>query len=206
MNAGLSRQALARLPLYLSYLKNLEEVEYISAPVLAASLNLNEVQVRKDLAAVSRRPGLPKKGFLLKDLIYDIADILGYHNEKDAILVGAGQLGRALMSYEGFAEYGIRIAAAFDTDPSVIDGKTIFPVSKMKDLCGRMKIHIGVITVPAAAAQQVCDGLIECGILAIWNFAPVHLHTPSSILVQNENMASSLALLSNHLRQLRELS
>ncbi len=206
MNTGLSRQALARMPLYMSYLKKLEGVEYISAPVLAASLDLNDVQVRKDLAAVSRRPGLPKKGFPVKGLLYDIADVLGYHNEKDAILVGAGQLGKALLSYKGFEEYGIRIAAAFDTDQSMVDGKTIFPVSKMKDLCGRMKIHIGIITVPAAAAQQVCDELIDCGILAIWNFAPVHLNTPSSILVQNENMASSLALLSNHLRQQRELS
>lgn len=206
MNIGLSRQALARLPLYLSYLKKLENVEYISSRILADSLDLNDVQVRKDLAAVSKQPGLPKRGFPVKELIFDIADVLGYHNEKDAVLVGAGKLGRALLFYQGFEEYGIRIAAAFDTNQAIVDGKIIFPLSKMKELCSRMKIHIGIITVPASAAQQVCDELISCGILAVWNFAPVHLNTPSGILVQNENMASSLALLSNHLKQQRDQS
>ena len=205
MKSGISRQALERLPHYFHYIK--EEwrgSDYISAPALAARMRLNEVQVRKDLAAVSRRPGIPKKGFLRRELLYDLAEALGYHNAKDAILIGAGHLGQALLSYRGFEEYGVRIVAAIDTAEQVIDGKTVFPLEKLPDLCSRMNIHIGILTVPAAAAQQCCDLLTSCGILAIWNFAPVHLTAPPGVLVHNEVMAASLAVLSDHVKSREE--
>ena len=80
-------------------------------------------------------------------------------------------------------------------------GKSILSLDQMKPLCERLNVRIGIITVPAACAQGVCDMMVKSGILAIWNFAPVRLNAPESILVQNENMASSLALLRSHLRQ-----
>jgi len=147
---------------------------------------------------------VPKKGFVLHDLMRGISDFLGYENSTDAILVGAGKLGKALMSYSGFDNYGINIVAAFDRCSEIVDNKKIFELSKLKEICSKLNVKIGIITVPSSEAQVVCDMLVESGIMAIWNFAPTHLKAPEEILVQNENMASSLALLSNHLREKME--
>ena len=200
---NLSRQALKRLPVYMSYLKglDLDENEYISSSAVAEALDLNDVQVRKDLASVCKTPGIPKKGFVTRDLISGISDFLGYENSTDAVLVGAGKLGMALMSYGGFDNYGINIVAAFDSNPNAVDNRRVFPIDKLLEICSRLNIKVGIITVPAVAAQTVCDLLVSSGIMGIWNFAPIHLKAPDDILVQNENMASSLALLSNHLRE-----
>lgn len=199
----ISRQTLQRLPLYLNYLKMLPgETDNISATAVAQALGLGEVQVRKDLAAVSDR-GRPKVGYEKLGLIRDIEEFLGYDNADSAVIVGAGNLGRALLSYGGFADYGLDVVAAFDADytrqGTAENGKHIFPLSRLEELCARMQVKIGVITVPAAAAQSVCDTMIAAGVLAIWNFAPVHLKVPEGVLVHNENMAVSLAVLSQHL-------
>lgn len=200
---SLSRQALKRLPVYMSFLKTIDlgETEYISSSAVAKALDMNDVQVRKDLAAVCKSAGIPKKGFAIRDLISGISDFLGYSSGKDAILIGAGNLGMALMSYRGFDNYGINIVAAFDNRTEVVDNKKIYHISRIKEMCEKLNVKIGIITVPEFAAQKVCDILVDSGILAIWNFAPTHLKAPEDILVQNENMASSLALLSNHLRE-----
>ena len=199
----LSKQALKRLPVYMSYLKSLDtqQVEYVSSSTVAEALDMNDVQVRKDLAAVCKTAGIPKKGFVVRDLIGGISDFLGYSHGNDAILIGAGNLGMALMSYRGFDNYGINIVAAFDSRPEVIDNKKVFDISRLEEICKKLNVKIGIITVPDTAAQKVCDLLVKSGILAIWNFAPTHIKAPEEILVQNENMASSLALLSNHLRE-----
>ena len=203
----LSRQALKRLPVYMSYLKSLDtkEVEYISSATVAEALDMNDVQVRKDLAAVCKSSGIPKKGFAVRDLIGGISDFLGYGSGNDAILIGAGNLGMALMSYGGFDNYGINIVAAFDSREEVIDNERVFDLSRLGEICKKNNIKIGIITVPEKAAQKVCDLMVENGILAIWNFAPTHLEVPENILVQNENMATSLAVLSMHLQaQMKE--
>jgi redox-sensing transcriptional repressor len=119
------------------------------------------------------------------------------------VLVGAGKLGQALLGYSGFDDYGLNILAAFDVNikkPQMVDGKPLLPMEDLKDFCRDNKILMGIITVPAVNAQQVCDKVIDSGIKAIWNFAPVHLDVPEHILVQNENMATSLAVLSMHLQ------
>jgi len=200
----ISKSVLKRLPTYLNYLNSLpkDAAAYISATALANALGMGEVQVRKDLAQVSDG-GRPKIGYLRERLIEDISQFLGYDNTTDAILVGAGKLGQALLGYSGFDAYGLNILAAFDaniTKPKEVDGKPLLPMSDLKDFCRENKILMGIITVPAASAQQVCNKMIDCGIKAIWTFAPVHLDVPENILVQNENMATSLAVLSMHLQ------
>jgi redox-sensing transcriptional repressor len=140
---------------------------------------------------------------LRESLIEDISQFLGYDNTTDAILVGAGKLGQALLGYGGFEAYGLNIQAAFDEKPfaeKTAEGRPVFPMDKMESFCRANKVLMGIITVPAQCAQQVCDVMIRCGIKAIWNFAPVHLDVPANILVQNENMATSLAVLSMHLQ------
>ena len=200
----ISKSVLKRLPGYLSYLKSIPEgtTPYISATSLANALGMGEVQVRKDLAQVSDG-GRPKIGYLRESLIEDISQFLGYDNTTDAILVGAGKLGQALLGYSGFEAYGLNILAAFDVDPKQNhseDGKPIYPIEKMESFCRSNKVLMGIVTVPAMHAQEVCDQMIRCGIKAVWNFAPTHLDVPAGILVQNENMATSLAVLSVHLQ------
>lgn len=205
----ISKSVLKRLPGYLAYLKTLSDAQtpYISATTLANALGMGEVQVRKDLAAVSSG-GRPKIGYLRENLIEDIQQFLGYDNTTDAVLIGAGKLGQALLGYSGFDAYGLNILAAFDVAPTVDttdEGKPIYSLDKLENFCKSHMVLMGIITVPAKDAQLVCDQLIRCGIKAIWNFAPVHLEVPANILVQNENMATSLAVLSMHLQaQMKE--
>lgn len=206
VNQGVSKQTLLRLPLYLNYLKQFgsDAPEHISATTISEALRLNHVVVRKDLAAVSSS-GKPKVGYVTQALIDELEDFLGYNDVDDAVIVGAGMLGKALLHYNGFASCGMNIVAGFDVDEDVLDedfgGKMILPMDKLMDLCARLKVRIGIIAVPAENAQAICNLLIESGILAIWNFAPVHLNVPEGILVQNENLAASLALLSKHLKE-----
>ena len=152
--------------------------------------------------------GRPKIGYLRERLMEDISQFLGYDNTTDAVLIGAGKLGQALMGYSGFDEYGLNILAGFDAKPTITkteEGKPIYPMDMLEHFCHTNKVLMGIITVPAPYAQEVCDQLIKCGIKAIWNFAPAHLEVPANILVQNENMATSLAVLSMHLRaQIKE--
>ena len=205
----ISKSVLKRLPGYLAYLKSMPEnaPAHISATALAGALGMGEVQVRKDLAMVSDG-GRPKIGYLRESLIEDIEQFLGYDNTTDAVLIGAGKLGQALMAYTGFDEYGLNIMAAFDREPQIEktdDGKFVYPMAKLEKFCRTHKVLMGIITVPADNAQEVADQLIACGIKAIWNFAPMHLDVPPNILVQNENMATSLAVLSVHLQaQIKE--
>ena len=200
----ISKSVLKRLPGYLSYLQSLPEDSspYISATALANALGMGEVQVRKDLAMVSDG-GRPKIGYLRESLIEDIEQFLGYDNTTDAVLIGAGKLGQALLGYSGFDAYGLNILAAFDVNPvadSTEEGKPSYHISQLENFCRANKVRMGIITVPIQHAQAVCDQLIACGIKAVWNFAPTHLEVPSNILVQNENMATSLAVLSMHLQ------
>lgn len=205
---SISAQAFRRMPEYYNYLLLLKEqkVEKVSAPMVAKELGLSNVQVRKDFAAVSPSGGTPKTGFDVDELIDSIEKCLGYQNSKDAVLVGVGNLGSALLSYDNFENYGVNIVAAFDRKGKGNErfGKKIFPLEKLPQMCQRMKIRIGIIAVPASAAQEICDMLLEGGILAIWNFAPAHLTVPENVLVQNENMALSLSLLSQHLEETME--
>lgn len=200
----ISKSVLKRLPGYLSYLKSIPDgtSPYISATALANALGMGEVQVRKDLAQVSDG-GRPKIGYLRESLIEDISQFLGYDNTTDAILVGAGKLGQALLGYSGFSAYGLNILAAFDVAPAQqrsSEGKPIYSLEQLESFCRSHKVLMGIITVPTEHAQDVCDQLIRCGIKAVWNFAPTHLDVPAGILVQNENMATSLAVLSMHLQ------
>ncbi len=191
------------MPIYLDYLKTeAKDSKSVSAKTLASALGLGEIQVRKDLATVSDK-GKPKVGYNTNDLISDIEEALGYKTEMNAIIVGAGKLGKALIAYKGFSEYGLSILFAFDSDPEKVGtkegGRDILPIERLAEIVSSFNIKIGIITVPSEAAQAICTKLVDVGIKAIWNFAPTHLTVPEGVLVKNENMAASLALLSQHI-------
>ena len=204
-NAEIPKALLRRIPTYFHYLneKANENTEYISSTTIAESLHLTAIQVRKDLALICSTSGKPRIGFEIRQLLIDIKNFLGYNIIDNAILVGAGQLGRTLLSYDGFKEYGLNIACAFDSAKELhfqkINNKYILPLEKIAEFVKQKNVRIGIITVPKQYAQEVCDLLIESGIKGIWNFAPAHLEVPEFISVKNENLAISLALLSREL-------
>ena len=199
---SVSKATLGRLPYYLQHLKTVfkNNDEYISSTSIAKSLSLGEVQVRKDLNAVSGA-GKPKIGYEVEELIKSIEKVLGYDNLTNAVLVGAGQLGKALLNYEGFEEFGVRIMAGFDIEAKkqTSNQKQILPMEEFSKFCKENNIKIGIISVNKESSQQICDLMIENGISAIWNFSPVKLNVPEGILLQQENLALSLAHLNNQL-------
>ena len=199
----ISKATLGRLPSYLEFLRNLppDKVPYISATAIAKHLGLGEVQVRKDLAAVSGA-GKPKLGYGTAELVEKLENCLGCNRLTSAVLVGAGRLGRALLQYDEFEKYGVKISAAFDSNERVISlgSKTeILPMNQFEYFCKTKNIKLGIITVGEGSAQAVCDQMVKSGITAIWNFAPCKLNVPAGILLQNENLALSLAHLNNQL-------
>jgi redox-sensing transcriptional repressor len=192
---------LRRLPVYHHYLKKVadqSEAAYISCTQIANDLNLVPDLVRKDLE-VTEVLGKPKVGYNVLALMQSIENFLGWNNSSDAFLVGAGHLGTAILGYQGFKDYGLNIIAAFDVDPDKvgkeINGRQVFHISKLPKLVERMSIKIGILTAPARSAQEAADTMVSGGIKAIWNFAPTRISVPPHIIVQHENLASSLAVL-----------
>ncbi len=191
------KSVMERIPIYLHYLSSLsnENVEYISATKIANELKLGEVLVRKDLALLSGK-GKPKIGYEKNELELHLKNVLDTSNVTNAIIIGAGKLGQALLYYEGFEEYGIRITCAFDSDHNKIDYQKIYNINDLDDYCIDNNIKIGIITVGEKSAQEVCNLLVSNGINKIWNFSPIQLSVPSYVNVKNENLAAGLAVLS----------
>lgn len=200
-----SYPVLRRLPRYYQLLITRQEQgwEFVSSENLARSLNVDASLVRKDLAGIET--GLPKVGYHIPATLWKIRGILGMNNINEALLVGAGSLGRALLGYDEFKQYGLRILAAFDNDERKIGqlmaGVEVLPVNKLENIMSRLKVNIGIITVPPKAAQEVADRMVRGGVVAIWNFAPVSLRVTEKVIVKNENLAAGFALLSHDLLQ-----
>lgn len=197
-----------RLPLYMAILKEIEPAsEHVSSTLISDRLGLEQIQVRKDLAGIGVT-GQPAVGFNVRELIGAIEQLLGWDNIRDAILVGTGNLGQALLGYDGFARYGLNIVAAFDSNPEIIGmkihGKPVFDIEVLSSLTERMHIQIGILAVPGKVAQQVADTLIEAGIHAIWNFTPIKLNVDSNIIVEQVDLAASLAVLSSKLKAINK--
>jgi len=203
---GIPIPTIKRLPSYLRLLQGYREqgMEMVSATTLAEELGLKPIQVRKDISCTGIE-GKPKVGFVVVNLIEAIIHTLGWDNATDAIVVGAGHLGSALARYEGFERYGLKIVAAFDVDPNKWDtwlgDVPVFPLSKVKEYIDRNHVNIGVLAVPADQAQETSELLVECGLLAIWNFAPKDLRLPDHVVVQRTDLATSSAVLSAKVRQ-----
>ena len=204
-NKEVSEATLRRFPFYHHYLKQLENdgVKEISSAQIAKFLGFKTIQVRNDIE-VTNIEGKPKRGYNLKKLISHIEKFLGFYTKNEAILVGAGHLGYALLGYHGFKEYGLDIIAAFDCNPErvnkFINYKKVFSIDRLEEIISRMQIKIGILTVPAGVAQELADRMVKVGIKAIWNFAPLKINVPKDVVVQNENLASSLAVLSQKIK------
>ena len=202
---SIPKATLGRIPLYIQYLKELssEGCATISATKIAKGLSLGEVQVRKDLAMISGA-GKPKIGYDRTKLIRDLESGLGAESLTNAVLVGAGKLGRALLDYDGFEEFGIRILAGFDCNERAIaigKNKSVLSIKEIGGFCAENNVKIGIITVGQGSAQEVADILIASGIRAIWNFAPCVIAVPADVHLKQENLALSLAYLNSFIKK-----
>jgi redox-sensing transcriptional repressor len=188
---------IARLPVYLRSFASLEARSsgVVSSQELAQASAMNPAQVRKDLAAIGQF-GQRGVGYDLKTLHSKMREILGLHKAWRIALVGAGNLGMALLQYGGFSKAGFRIEAAFDVDPSKVgwelEGVKIWPTPSLRQVIRDKKIEIAVLAVPASQAQRAAELLVDAGIRAILNFAPCLITVPKSVLVREVDLASEL--------------
>ena len=190
---------------YPSYLRVIRELmsdgeENISSAVIAERLGLDPVLTRKDLA-MAGVPGRPRRGYPARKLADAIVRALGWNKGCEAVLVGVGSLGHALLGYTGFAEQNLSIIAAFDADPlmigQVVHNVRVRAMDELSALAAEQKIKIGILTVPGTAAQACADALVKAGIIGIWNFTPTQIDVPDGIIVQHVDLAQSLAVLSH---------
>jgi redox-sensing transcriptional repressor len=191
---------LRRLPRYHQYLARLHSAgqEQISAAHMAEVLGVHHTQVRKDLSLAGCM-GRPKTGHRVDELLAAIETFLHWDNQSEAFLVGVGSLGTALLNYPGFGQAGARIVAAFDLDPAKTGGRVnaipVLHLDKLPSLAERLHVAVGILTVPADAAQETAELMVASGIRAIWNFAPITLELPRDIIIENLELFTSLACL-----------
>ena len=194
------RATLQRLAGYLNFLrlKTGPEFERVSSAAIAEGMKIPAITVRKDLAYIAN--GRPRVGHNREELIERITAALGTNTCSEAVLVGVGNLGRALMCYEGFDNYGLKIVAGFDVDSILVGleilGKPVMHTDQLKSFVQQSGALIGIICVPGPQAQEVCDIMVSAGIRGIMCFAPVHLFVPPHVTVRYEDFAVSLAMLS----------
>lgn len=187
-----------RLPFYLNILRRLrqEGKDIISAVTLSEESGHPTPVVKKDIE-MTGAVGKTGVGYVVDGLIDEIETFLGWNNPYEAVLAGVGNLGSALLGYEGFRRHGMNFVAAFDTDSAkvgdCIHGVEVFPLNKIPDLIGRRQVKTAVLTVPASSAQHIADMLTAAGITRIWSFAPVMLTVPDGVLVQREDLSAGLA-------------
>ena len=192
---------LRRLPGYYRYFLGLQHAgaNLVSCALVGRDLALDPTLVRKDLEAIEA-VGRRRVGFVLTDVIHAIQAHLGYNGINSAFLIGAGNLGAALLGYKKFRDFGLEIIAAFDASPSRvgerIHGLEILPAERLPELAREFHPRIGIVTVPAEHAQAAVDLLVSNGMDAIWNFAPVRVQVPPHVIVQSEDLYRSLATLS----------
>ena len=204
MNKDIPNFSLQRLPVYLNYLRALPKDDnvFISSGAIAKALGYGEVLVRKDLAYTSC-VGRPKIGYVREELITALEEFLCCDSQKNAVIVGVGGLGRALLSYGGFSRYGIDLVVGFDVDPEKIGreiaGKPVLDAKNVKEGCAEYGATLAIIAVPAQGAQAIAQQLADAGIKAILNFAPVQLSVAEDINVTNIDVAANLAVLASRL-------
>ena len=200
---GIPDATVARLPVYLRALYALADraVATVSSEELAAAAGVNSAKLRKDLSHLGSY-GTRGVGYDVDYLIYQVSRELGLTQDWPVLIVGAGNLGRALANYGGFATRGFRIAALLDCDPSVVGTviarHTVRSAAEIEDVIERFDVSIGVIATPAVAAQNVCDRLVAAGVTSILNFAPVVLSVPSGVDVRKVDLSIELQILAFH--------
>ena len=193
MEKKISGKIINRLTLYHYILDDYisKNIEFIASNQIAALLNIDDSQVRKDISILNNS-GKCRVGYIVKELKKSIEATLGFSKTKNAFIIGAGNLGMALAKYDNFTNYGLNIIALFDNDNKKIghsvNNKIILDIEKLPNLSRKTDVDIAILTVPKEFAQSTADILIKAGIKYIWNFTPVVLSVPDNVQIWNENL------------------
>lgn len=204
-DSRISDAVVRRLPKYYRYLSELEAagIERVSSSRMSTDMNLNASQIRRDLNCFGGF-GQQGYGYQVSRLKQEIMKILGIGSSYKAVIVGAGNIGQALLKYRHFDEEGYHIVAVFDAEPTLIGrdvgSLTVHPMSDLADFMRQNVVDIGIIAVPKNYAQQLADDLVSMGVRGIWNFAPVDVEARKGISVENVHLSDSLYILSYHMR------
>ena len=197
---------LRRLPIYQRYLDELARlsIERISSPELAKRIGITASQLRQDLSWFGSF-GLQGYGYNVQELLHAINSIIGLNEETPMVLMGYGNLGRAIAGYEGFRRRNFNIIAAFDPNEnkwgiSEFD-LPVYSLDKLQEFLQNNYVKIGIVTTPSGSAQETVDLLVKGGVLGIWNFSPIRLNVPPDVVVEHLHLANSLMTLSLKLRQ-----
>ncbi|MCK4259536.1 MAG: redox-sensing transcriptional repressor Rex [Halanaerobiales bacterium] len=201
---SIPKTTVERLPLYYRCLDKLSilEIDVISSKELGDRIGVPSTQVRKDLSYYGEfgRRGV---GYEVKSLMKQLERILGLDNYWPIVLIGAGNLGRALVNYEGFRKLGLKVNAVLDADlgkiGNSISGIEVQSMKCLKDVVQNNGIEMGIVAVPAVFAQEIVDQLVNAGVRAIWNFAPTRIIVPDGVEVKNEDLAVGIVGLVYHL-------
>jgi len=204
-NATISDLTVARLSVYLRCMDRLLElgVDTISSQALADRFNLNSAQIRKDLAYFGEF-GVRGVGYNVRELRQYVVEILGLDRERRLVIVGAGNLGTALCHYSSFSGGNFLVVGILDSDPSRIGDPTpagllVEDAGRLGEITAQRQVEIGVITTPASAAQDVAESMVDAGLKAILNFAPIRVSVDDSVLVKTVDLGVHLEELSFHL-------
>lgn len=195
---------LRRLPWYLAYVTMLHSqgVEYVSSTNIAGNLDVDSSQIAKDLSYLNIR-GKTRIGYEVKGLEEQLTQFLGFQHRHNAVVVGAGSLGSALMSDSGLGRYGLNIVAGFDTDPAKTGTKIastpVFGLDRLGEILDRLNVKVAIITVPFDCAQEAADTCMEAGISGIWNFTPRRIRVRTGVVIQNTSIYSDLAVMYNRI-------
>jgi redox-sensing transcriptional repressor len=206
LRAEIPRKAIYRLSVYLRCLQRLKtnQIRTVSSDALAKAARVKSTQLRKDLTYFGQF-GTRGLGYDVEQLSQMISDLLGTNSLQPVILVGVGNLGLALLTYKGFEQEGFEIVAAFDLEAARKRDKTvttpIYAMERLSEIVQKRGVKMAILTVPAATAQEVANDLIEAGITGILNFAPIVLHVPDEVSVNNVNLAIELENLSYFIQQ-----
>jgi redox-sensing transcriptional repressor len=201
--SGIPEATVARLPIYLRALYGLAErgVSTVASEELAAAAGVNSAKLRKDLSHLGSY-GIRGVGYDVEYLVYQVSRTLGLTQDWPVVIVGAGNLGRALANYGGFVSRGFRISAMLDSDPAIVGSRianlTVRHVDELEAVVTRHKVAIGVIAAPAGSAQAVCDRLVSAGVTSILNFAPLVLCVPEGVDVRKVDLSIELQILAFH--------
>jgi redox-sensing transcriptional repressor len=191
------------LPVYLRALYGLAErgVSTVASEELAAAAGVNSAKLRKDLSHLGSY-GIRGVGYDVEYLVYQVSRTLGLTQDWPVVIVGAGNLGRALANYGGFISRGFRISAMLDSDPAIVGSRianlTVRHADELEAVVTRHKVAIGVIATPAGSAQAVCDRLVSAGVTSILNFAPLVLCVPEGVDVRKVDLSIELQILAFH--------
>ena len=200
----LPEPTIRRLPWYLSYVRMLDnmQVEYVSSTQISNELNVQSSQIAKDLSFLNIR-GKTRIGYEVKSLVTVLEDFLGFNRHHNAVVIGTGSLGTALMQDHGLENYGLNIVAGFDVRSEVIGkkigGVPVYDIDQLADWRQKNDVSIAILTVPVERAQETADLAIASGMTALWNFTPYRIKVSDNVIIANTSIYAHLAIIYNRM-------